>query len=91
MAAPPGDHVAVVIPALDEAGSIGGVLEAIAPESCGLPVEVIVVDDGSTDATPRSTRRCKRGLGCAYCGCGATAGRSPGTVKDRPIETYART
>ena len=51
MSAAPGDHVAVVIPALDEAGSLGGVLEAIAPESCGLPVEVIVVDDGSTDAT----------------------------------------
>ena len=30
MSAPPGDLVAVVIPALDEAGSIGGVLEAIA-------------------------------------------------------------
>ena len=56
MAAPAGDHVAVVIPALDEAGSIGGVLAAIAPEACGLPVEVVVVDDGSSDGTGEIAR-----------------------------------
>jgi glycosyltransferase involved in cell wall biosynthesis len=56
MAAPAGDHVAVVIPALDEAGSIGGVLAAIAPEACGLPVEVVVVDDGSSDGTAEIAR-----------------------------------
>jgi hypothetical protein len=43
--------VAVVIPALDEEESIGRVLDGIAPEACGLPVETIVVDDGSTDGT----------------------------------------
>jgi glycosyltransferase involved in cell wall biosynthesis len=56
MRTPPGDHVAVVIPALDEAGSLGGVLAAIAPEACGLPVEVVVVDDGSSDGTGEIAR-----------------------------------
>jgi glycosyltransferase involved in cell wall biosynthesis len=43
--------VVVVIAALDEAGSIGGVLEEIPPEMCALGVDTLVVDDGSRDAT----------------------------------------
>jgi glycosyltransferase involved in cell wall biosynthesis len=40
-----------VIPAYNEADAIGGVLEAIADEACGLHVDTVVVDDGSSDAT----------------------------------------
>ncbi|HWT26240.1 MAG TPA: glycosyltransferase family 2 protein [Solirubrobacteraceae bacterium] len=43
--------VAVVIAAYDEAGGIGSVLRDIPAEACGLAVETIVVDDGSTDGT----------------------------------------
>jgi glycosyltransferase involved in cell wall biosynthesis len=43
--------VVVVIPALNEAECVGGVLDAMPSEACGLPVQTIVVDDGSTDAT----------------------------------------
>jgi glycosyltransferase involved in cell wall biosynthesis len=48
--------VVVVIPALNEAECVGGVLDAIPDEECGLPVQTIVVDDGSTDATSEVAR-----------------------------------
>ena len=43
--------VVVVIAAYNEDECIGGVLEAIPPEACGLPVDTLVVDDGSADRT----------------------------------------
>ncbi len=43
--------VAVVIAALDEEESLPTLLAEIPSVACGLPVETIVVDDGSTDAT----------------------------------------
>jgi hypothetical protein len=49
--------VAVVIPAFNEAGAIGGVLEAIPAQACGLDVETVVVDDGSTDGTAEVAER----------------------------------
>jgi glycosyltransferase involved in cell wall biosynthesis len=48
--------LAVVIAAYNEAGSIGGVLASLPDTVCGLPVRVIVVDDGSTDATAEHAR-----------------------------------
>jgi len=57
VSAPPSDtqNVSVVIPALNEEGSIGRLLDALAAQS--VPVsEVIVVDAGSTDATPWRSR-----------------------------------
>jgi hypothetical protein len=43
--------VAVVIPAYNEADNIGHVLDQIPSEVCGVPIETLVVDDGSRDGT----------------------------------------
>jgi glycosyltransferase involved in cell wall biosynthesis len=43
--------VVVVIAAYEEEASIGGVLDEIPAEACGLPVSCIVVVDGDTDGT----------------------------------------
>src|SRR5207253_1088485 len=43
--------VVVVIAALDEAGCIAEVLHEIPPQACGLDVDTLVIDDGSTDGT----------------------------------------
>jgi hypothetical protein len=45
------DKVAVVIPAYNEADSVGGVVSQIPKEVCGEPTSVLVVDDGSRDDT----------------------------------------
>lgn len=47
-----GTKVSILIPARNEEEHIGEAVEA-ALESVGVPVEVVVMDDGSTDATPR--------------------------------------
>ena len=49
-AMPPELAVSVVIPARDEAGNIGACLDALRA-SAGVALEVLVVDDGSRDAT----------------------------------------
>lgn len=43
--------IAIVIPAYNEAESIGHVLEQIPAEVCGMETAVLVVDDGSRDGT----------------------------------------
>lgn len=43
--------VLVVIAALDEQGAIGQVVDEVPRRACGLDVDVLIVDDGSTDAT----------------------------------------
>ncbi len=47
----PGAPVVVVIAAFDEVESVGTVVSSIAATICGLAVETIVIDDGSTDGT----------------------------------------
>jgi glycosyltransferase involved in cell wall biosynthesis len=50
--------VTVVIAALDEEDAIAGVLREIPDEACGLQIDTLVVDDGSTDATSVVAERC---------------------------------
>ena len=54
-AAPAGILVSILIPARDEAGNIGDALAA-ARASVGVPVEIVVVDDHSTDGTAEVVR-----------------------------------
>jgi hypothetical protein len=51
------DKIAVVIPAFNEAESVGGVVRSIPPEVCGEPTAVLVVDDGSRDDTSEEAAR----------------------------------
>ena len=55
VAARPAD-VAVVIPAYDEAGSIGAVVRGVPARICGLRTETIVIVDGATDGTAAAAR-----------------------------------
>jgi hypothetical protein len=50
------DKVAVLIPAYDEADSIGDVLDAIPPRVCDVDTAVLVLDDGSRDGTGEVAR-----------------------------------
>src|SRR5215471_12581039 len=52
----PGAPIAVVVPAFDEAMSVGAVVRAVPRQISGLACEVIVVDDGSTDGTEDRAR-----------------------------------
>ena len=45
------DKIAVLVPAYNEAESVGRVLDAIPAEVCGVRTEMLVVDDGSRDGT----------------------------------------
>ncbi len=52
--------ISVIVPAYNEAATLEGCLAAIYDRNPGLDLEVIVVDDGSTDNTPEVLRRFRR-------------------------------
>jgi glycosyl transferase family 2/type I phosphodiesterase/nucleotide pyrophosphatase/sulfatase-like protein len=63
-----------IVVARDEEAAVGSVLGGLPPHACGMPVDVLVVDDGSRDATPSIAREhgarvvsheSSRGLGAA--------------------------
>jgi hypothetical protein len=45
------NKIAILIPAYNEADNIAVVLDQIPPAVCGIPTEILVLDDGSRDAT----------------------------------------
>jgi hypothetical protein len=45
-----------IVPACDEEAAIAGVLAGLPRRACGLPVDLLVVDDGSSDATASIAR-----------------------------------
>ncbi len=47
----PGAPIVVVIPAFNEGASVADVVTTVPGELCGLAVDVLVVDDGSSDGT----------------------------------------
>ena len=70
----PGGRCLAVLPAHDEEGAIAGVIAGIPRSACGMSVDLLVVDDGSRDATAHIAREhgarviahgSPRGLGAA--------------------------
>lgn len=67
----PGRPVCVVIAAYNEVASIGAVIAGLPDEACGRPLEVIVIDDGSDDATAASAAS----AGALVCRLGRNLGQ----------------
>jgi len=72
--APPNPRCVAIIPARNEEAALGGVLERLPSRACGMAVDALVVDDGSTDDTAALARAAgarvishaePRGLGAA--------------------------
>ena len=55
------ERVSILVPVRDEADRIGSCLEALLASSGLLDVEVLVLDDGSSDGTADVVRRCAAG------------------------------
>jgi hopene-associated glycosyltransferase HpnB len=58
-------HVVAVIPARDEADVIADTVRSLLNQRCAGTLQVIVVDDASTDGTADAAREAARALGCA--------------------------
>lgn len=61
----PQKRIVAVIPARDEAAGIGATVRSLLTQTLALPLQVIVVDDGSTDGTADIARTAAQQLGKA--------------------------
>jgi glycosyltransferase involved in cell wall biosynthesis len=52
----PAGRCLAIVPAHDEEAAIGAVLAGLPSQACGMPVDLLVVDDGSRDATSHIAR-----------------------------------
>jgi glycosyltransferase involved in cell wall biosynthesis len=52
--------ITIVVPVFNEEKGVAGVLERLSALDLGAPLEVIAVDDGSSDGTPRALADCAR-------------------------------
>jgi hypothetical protein len=77
-------HVAVVIPALNEQDSLGHVLSVVPREIHGVPVEVIVVSDGSDDATESVAQK----HGALVAGCDLRQGQGAAVALGYRLALY---
>jgi glycosyltransferase involved in cell wall biosynthesis len=76
----PEPAVSVVVPTRNRAGYLQVTLDSLAAQAPGVPYEVIVVDDGSTDATAEVAQR----AGVAYRRHGRS--RGPNAARNTGIE-----
>ena len=65
--------LSVVIPVWNEASTLSAVVERL--RATRLPLEIIVVDDGSTDATPEVLRKLAREVGLTVITHGSNRGK----------------
>src|SRR6185436_10972166 len=76
----PGSTVSVVIPARNEAHSIGNVLAAVrSQQPIGINLDIVLVDDGSTDDTVAVARA----AGARVLELGAAGGGNPAIARNR--------
>lgn len=60
-----GRHIIAVIPARNEAASIGSAVSSLLEQALAVPLHVIIVDDGSTDGTADEAARAAEAAGAA--------------------------
>jgi glycosyltransferase involved in cell wall biosynthesis len=73
--------VSVIVPAHDAEATLGRTLAALAEQDLGQPYEVLVVDDGSTDATAAVVERTSARLIRQRPAAGAAAARNRGAAE----------
>lgn len=76
----PDPGISVVIPALNAQATIAAQLRAVLAQACPVSFEVVVADNGSSDATPDVVRACAEGDGRLRI---VDAARAPGEAAAR--------